>query len=90
MGNRKNALVNQGVELRRRTLESFIGKLKKWMAANEAQVPLRKEAGTEKTASPEHVASLETSAVFSQTTLSAARQDIHLALEYSSTNQHPA
>jgi hypothetical protein len=79
----------QGVELRRRILQNLIGKFKKWTEVNESETPLRKKAGAEKPAPPEHVASPETSAVFSQTTLSAARQDIHLAFEYSSADQHP-
>lgn len=78
-----------GMRLRRRILENFIGKLKKWMAENETETGVQKQAEAEKAAVPGHSANLETTAAFSQSTLNTARQDIHFAFEYSNADQYP-
>ena len=78
----------QRMQLKRKILENFIGKLREWTAENKAEDPVQSQAGAEKAALPAYFASLETSAVFSQIALSAARQEIHIALEYSKADQY--
>ncbi|MGD8344409.1 MAG: hypothetical protein PVH53_12490, partial [Desulfobacterales bacterium] len=82
------AVIGHGLELRRRILQNFVSKLREWMAENEPETSTHKKAETEKAALPDQSDNLKTTVVFSHTSLNAARQDIHLAFEYSSADQH--